>query len=171
MLESFANGIDKFSTKTGEITSLLVFPLLFVVIYEVFMRYALNAPTIWGFEMTAFLYGMHYMFGLAYTDVQKGHVRVDIFTSRLTPKSQAIVNIITLLVMFIPVFICLVIWTSTFAYSSAVEVERNSTSWAPVIFPYKIIMALTLFFTLLQGLSNLAREILTLIRVTKNEEV
>ncbi|MCG8339413.1 MAG: TRAP transporter small permease subunit [Proteobacteria bacterium] len=169
MFELIANGIDKFNTKMGETTSLLAIPLLLVVIYEVFMRYVFNTPTVWGFEMTAFLYGIHYMFGIAYTDVTKGHVRVDIFVSRLSPKNQAIVNFITTFFFFLPVFICLVIWTSSFAYTSFIEAERNSTSWAPLIWPYKIIMALTVVFALLQGLSNLIREIQVLRKELKSK--
>lgn len=169
MFNLIANGIDKFNTKMGELTSLLVLPLLLVVVYEVVMRYAFNAPTIWGFEMTTFLYGMHYMFGLAYTDVQKGHVKVDIFVTRLSKKAQAIINSITTVVLFMPVFICLTIWTSSFAYTSFVESERYSTSWAPIIWPFKIVMALTFFFVLLQGLSNLIREVQSLMKALKSE--
>ncbi|MFY9942009.1 MAG: TRAP transporter small permease subunit, partial [Desulfobacterales bacterium] len=67
MFSAISRAIDTFNKKEGEITSLLVLPLLAVVIYEVFMRYAFNAPTIWGFEVTTFLYGIHFMFGYAYT--------------------------------------------------------------------------------------------------------
>jgi TRAP-type mannitol/chloroaromatic compound transport system permease small subunit len=67
---------------------LLALPLLVVVVYEVVMRYAFNAPTTWGFEATTFLYGVHYMLGLAYCDVYGGHVRVDIFTSRMPQKAS-----------------------------------------------------------------------------------
>jgi TRAP-type mannitol/chloroaromatic compound transport system permease small subunit len=168
MFERIANGIDTFNTKMGETSSLLAIPLLLVVIYEVFMRYVFNAPTVWGFEMTAFLYGIHYMFGVAYTDVTKGHVKVDIFVSRLSKKNQAIINMFTTLVFFLPVFACLVIWTSSFAYTSLIEAERNSTSWAPLIWPYKIIMALTVVFALLQGVSNVIREIQALVKEMKS---
>ena len=52
------------------------------VLYEVIMRYVFDAPTIWGFKATTFLYRVHFMLGLAYTDVTDGHVEVDIFTAR-----------------------------------------------------------------------------------------
>lgn len=152
----------------GEWTSLLILPLLFVVIFEVIMRYVFNAPTIWAFEMTSFLYGMHFMFGIAYTDVTKGHVRVDIFLIRASKKRQALLNIITNLIMFLPVFVCLVIWTSGFAYTSVIGQEKNWTSWAPYIYPFKVIMALTIFFTLLQGVSNLIRDLKILVGESKS---
>ncbi len=158
MFSAIVNGIDKFNNKQGQITSMLIIPLLGVVIYEVFMRYGFNSPTVWGFEATAFLYGMHYMFGLAYTDVHKGHVQVDIFTSLAPKKTRAILGALTTVVLFLPVMVCMTIWSSKFAIYAVQGMERNSTSWAPPIWPYKIIMALCFFFLLLQGISNLIKD-------------
>ena len=159
MLETIQKAIESFSNKQGEWTSLLIIPLLIVVIYEVCMRYLFNAPTIWGFETTTFLYGMHYMFGLSYTDVTGGHVKVDIFTSRASSKVQTILSILTTLVMFLPVMLCMTIWSFKFALTSIEGLELNSTSWAPPIYPFKSIMALTFLFLLLQGIANLIRDI------------
>ena len=159
MLKKISNSIDIFNKKQGDISSMLIFPLLGVVIYEVFMRYVFNSPTVWGFEVTAFLYGLHYMFGMAYTDVHEGHVKVDIFTAKLPPKGQAIMGIITTSIFFLPVMTCMTIWSFKFAASSAAGLERNSTSWAPHIWPLKILMALTFLFLLLQGVSNLCKYI------------
>jgi len=151
--------IDTFNTRQGEVTSMLVIPLLGVVIYEVFMRYVFNAPTVWGFEVTAFLYGMHYMFGLSYTDVMDGHVKVDIFSSRMPPKAQAILGIVTTCIFFLPVIACMTIFSFQFAFTAIEGWERNSTSWAPLIWPYKTVMAFTFLFLLLQGISNLLKDI------------
>lgn len=159
MLESVSNTLDTISRKEGEITSFLIYPLLIIVIYEVFMRYVFNAPTTWGFEATTFLYGLHYMFGYAYTDVYDGHVKVDIFTSLMSEKKQAVIAIITNLLFFMPVIACMTIWSFKFAYTSTVQMEVNSTSWAPPIWPLKILMAICFLFLLLQGISNLIKSI------------
>jgi len=162
MFLKIAKGIDWFTNKQGEITSMLCIPLLAVVVFEVIMRYGFDSPTIWGFEATAFLYGMHYMFGLSYTDVHDGHVRVDIFTSLAPKKVQAAINALTNLVLFLPVMTCLTIYTGKFAYTSTILLEHNSTSWAPPIYPFKIVMAVCFLFLLLQGISNLIKDLHTL---------
>ncbi|HKJ65709.1 MAG TPA: TRAP transporter small permease subunit [Desulfopila sp.] len=159
MFSKLADGIDRLNLWQGKITSMLIIPLLLVVLYEVFMRYGFNSPTIWGFEATAFLYGMHYMFGLAYTDVKKGHVQVDIFTSLAPKKVQAAISALTTLVFFLPVMTCMTIWSTKFAIYSVQGLEKNSTSWAPPIYPFKLIMALCFFLLLLQGVSNLIRDL------------
>lgn len=161
MFTEISRGIDWFNRKQGDLTSMLIIPLLLVVLYEVVMRYGFNAPTTWGFEMTTFLYGMHYMFGYSYTDVLDGHVRVDIFTSRAGRKTQAAISALCTIVMFMPVMICMTIWSAKFAWYSVETLERNSTSWAPPIYPYKVIMAVCFAFLLLQGVSNLIRDVQT----------
>lgn len=159
MLSKISRGIDTFTTKQGDFTSMLIIPLLLVVLWEVLMRYGFNTPTSWGFEMTAFLYGMHYMFGISYTDVKNGHVRVDIFTSLTSKKVQAVFGALTTLILFLPVMICMTIWSSKFAMYSVQGLERNSTSWAPQIWPFKIIMAVCFGILLLQGISNLLKDL------------
>ncbi|MFO7751503.1 MAG: TRAP transporter small permease subunit [Desulfobacteraceae bacterium] len=159
MLESIADKIETFSRKEGEITSFIIYPLLFVVVYEVFMRYAFNSPTTWGFEATTFMYGLHYMFGLTYTDVTNGHVKVDIFTSLLPRKVQAVVSLATNLVLFMPVMICVSIWSVKYAVTSTMGLEVNSTSWGPHIWPLKILMSCCFVFLLMQGVANIIRDI------------
>lgn len=155
MLGQLSKGIDVFNTKQGEVSSLLALPLLGVVVYEVVMRYAFNAPTTWGFEATTFLYGVHYMLGLAYCDVQGGHVRVDIFTSRLPQRTQAVFGIVTNLLFFMPVIVYLTIASWKYAATSIAGRELNPTSWAPPIYPIKTLMAIAITFLLIQGVSNL----------------
>ena len=162
MLKPLIKGTDISINKQGEISSLLIYPLVGIVLYEVFMRYVFNSPTIWGFEATAFVYGLHYMLGLSYTENQAGNVKVDILASRLSAKAQAIVGILTYAVIFLPVFFFMTVGAVKFAYTSAVAGEVNSTSWAPPIYPFKMFMALSFLFLLLQGLSSLLKHIQTL---------
>lgn len=159
MLVKISSMIDTFSRKEGEWSALLILPLTVVVIYEVIMRYVFDAPTIWGFEATTFLYGVHFMLGLAYTDVTDGHVKVDIFTARAKPRTQAVIVILANLVIFLPVFSCMTIWAWKYAITSTVQQELNSTSWAPPVWPFKLIMAVALSFLLIQGISTVLKAI------------
>jgi TRAP-type mannitol/chloroaromatic compound transport system permease small subunit len=137
MLAKLSKAIDTFNIKQGDVSALLALPLLVVVVYEVVMRYAFNAPTTWGFEATTFLYGVHYMLGLAYCDVYGGHVRVDIFTSRMNKKPQGVIGVLTNLVFFMPVMILMTIASWKYALTSIAGRELNPTSWAPPIYPYQ----------------------------------
>jgi len=162
MLTSAIKGIDWLVEKQGELTSFLVYPLVLIVLYEVLMRYVFNAPTIWGFEATAFAYGLHYMFGLSYTENQAGHVRVDIITARLSDRAQAILGVLGYLFVFLPIYVLMTIGAAKYAYTSTIEGELNSTSWAPAIWPYKILMAYCFLVLVVQGFSTFLKHLRTL---------
>ena len=167
MLEKVSAMIDGFSRKEGEWSALLILPLTVVVIYEVIMRYVFDAPTVWGFEATTFIYGIHFMLGLAYCDVEDGHVKVDIFTSRMSHNSQAFLVILTNLVIFLPVFTGVTIWAWKYAITSTMQLELNSTSWAPPVWPIKLIMAVAFTFLLMQGVSTVIKAVNTITSARK----
>jgi TRAP-type mannitol/chloroaromatic compound transport system permease small subunit len=162
MLSAIIKVIDTLIEKQGQLTSFLIIPLAVIVLYEVVMRYIFNAPTTWGFEATTFAYGMHYMLGLSFMENAQGHVRVDIIVSRLPQKAQAVLMIITYLVIFMPVYVLMTVGAAKFAHTSTIARELNSTSWAPPIWPFKIVMAISFFFLVIQGLSTMLKYVRSL---------
>lgn len=147
--------INTLNEKTGVLASYLALPLIIVVVYEVFMRYAFNAPTTWGFEMTTFLYGVHFVLGFGFTHLHDGHVSIDVFEAKLPSRPRAILRILTSLVLFIPTVGMLSAWSVIYAIDSWQNWERASTSWAPPLYPFKTIMALGFVLLLLQGVAKL----------------
>ncbi|MCK5193925.1 MAG: TRAP transporter small permease subunit [Desulfobulbaceae bacterium] len=155
-------GINGLNEKIGIYTSLLTIPLILVVVYEVIMRYAFNAPTIWAFEATTFIYGVHFMLGLAFTHKHDGHVAIDVFESRLAKKPRTILRVTTNLVIFIPTVGMLAIWSVIYALTSWQNWEKASTSWAPPLYPFKTIMAIGFILLFLQGVAKLIGDLRSL---------
>ena len=161
-MQTISRAIDALIEKIGLYSSYLVLPLVAVVVYEVFMRYVFNSPTSWAFEMTVFIYGMHYMLSLSDTHRANGHVCIDIFESRLQPRNKTILRIITNLVLFIPTMGLMTIWASKYALTSWSMWERASSSWGPPIYPYKTVMAIGFALFFLAGVSKLLQDFSTL---------
>jgi len=151
--------IDTVNEKFGFYSSYIVLPLIIVVVWEVIMRYAFNAPTSWAFELTVFLYGLHYSFALAYAHKYDTHVSIDVFEARLAKKSRTILRIITNIVLFLPTIGLLAYYTSDLALNSWIEWEQASSSWAPALYPYKTLMALGFILFLLQGVAKLIQDV------------
>ena len=149
--------IDIFNEKFGFYASYLVLPLIVVVVWEVFMRYAFNAPTSWAFELTVFLYGVHYSFALAYA--HNTHVAIDVFEARLSEKPRTILRIFTNLVLFMPAISLLTFHTCVLALNSWQQWEHASSSWGPAVYPVKTLMAIGFILLLLQGLAKLIQDI------------
>ncbi len=151
--------IDTINGKIGRWNSYLVLPLVGVVFYEVILRYAFNAPTVWGFELTVFIYGIHYMLGLALTEKAGGHVKVEILTGHFSKRGQAIFTLLTYSLLFAPVFFLMAWCSIEYGWSSAKLLEKNSTSWAPPIWPLKCLMALGFVMLFFQGISTLLKSL------------
>jgi len=150
--------IDALNEKVGIYTSYLVLPLIGVVAYEVVMRYAFNAPTSWGFEMTTFIYGVHFILTLGFAHKHDGHVAIDIFEARLPKKPRTILRIISNLVLFVPTVGLLAVWSVLYAKTSWMDWERASSSWAPAVYPYKTLMAIGFILLFLQGVAKLIQD-------------
>jgi TRAP-type mannitol/chloroaromatic compound transport system permease small subunit len=158
-MQALIRGIGTFNEKVGFWTSLLILPMVAVVIYEVFMRYALNAPTSWAFEMTTFLYGLHFVLGFAFTHKVGGHVSVDIVEARLSAPGRTRLRIFANLVIFLPTVGLITIWSVLYAVTSWQQWELASSSWAPKVFPYKTLMALGFLLLWLQGVAKLLEDL------------
>ncbi len=152
------NGINSLNQWTGRLTAYLAIPLILVVGWEVLMRYAFDAPTIWGFEATTFIYGVHFVLGFGYTHQHDGHVAIDIFESKLPHKPRTLLRIIVNLLLFVPTVGMLAIWSVIYAATSWQNAELASTSWAPPIYPFKTIMAIGFVLIFLQGIAKLIHD-------------
>ena len=150
--------IDTINEKIGRTGALLILPMVGVVVYEVIMRYIFSAPTSWGFETTTFIYGIHYILGVSYTQLHDGHVCIDIFEARLKTKKRAVLGIITSLLIFFPTFGCMTIFSWRYALDSWQNWEHQSTSWGPPLYPFKTIMAIGFTLLLLQCFSKLLKD-------------
>lgn len=154
--------IDALNEKIGYYGSLLVLPLIGVVVWEVIMRYGFGAPTSWAFELTVFLYGVHYSIALAYAHKHNTHVAIDVFEARLPERPRLMLRIFTNLVLFLPTVGLLTYYSCALAATSWQQWEHASSSWAPAVYPYKTLMAIGFVFFLLQGIAKLIQDIRSL---------
>ncbi len=158
MLHNISDILDKIVVKQGKAAAMLM-PLLVVITgIEVFRRYILQAPSVWGLEFTTFLFGIHFILGFSYTEHFDGHVNVDLLTSRMLPRNRTLLWLAATLLLSLPAAILLLYGAIVYAYESVVIFERNSTAWSPAIWPVKLFMPLGFIFLLIQLISNIIKK-------------
>jgi TRAP-type mannitol/chloroaromatic compound transport system permease small subunit len=156
--------IDFLNEKTGYYSSFLILPLIGVVGFEVMMRYFFNKPTVWAFELTTYIYGIHFILAFGYAHKHNSHVAIDIFESRLPERPRTILRICANLVIFLPTIGMLALWSVFYAQTAWDIKELSWSSWAPPLYPFKAIMAVGLILFFLQGVSKLLHDIRSLRR-------
>jgi len=95
--------ITKIIDALGNFCSLLMLLMIANVFYDVIMRYFFNDVSIGMQELEWHLFAAMFMFGIAYTLKEDGHVRVDIFYDAMSAKKQAFINIFGSLVFALPI--------------------------------------------------------------------
>ena len=150
--------IDKISTVVGQAFSWLIVALTLLITWEVFSRYALDAPHSWAFDVMIILYGTLFMMAGAYTLAKAGHVRGDVLYGFFEPRTQATIDLILFVLFFMPGVFALTYAGYYFAAESwAVKEHSNVTADGPPIYPFKMILPLAGGFLLLQGIVEIIR--------------
>jgi len=153
---------DLISDCTGKIFSYLVLPLTLLIVFEVITRRFFNAPTIWTFELSNFLYGSHFMLVAAYGLLYKAHVSIDIISSRFSKKTQEKLHLLCYCTMFFPFVIIILYYGVGFAAESWSMWENSWSVWGPPLYPIKTVIPVTAGLLLMQGISDVLKKIIFL---------
>jgi TRAP-type mannitol/chloroaromatic compound transport system permease small subunit len=155
--------VDKVSTWVGQVFSWLIVGLTLLISWEVFSRYALDAPHAWAFDVMIMLYGTLFMMAGAYTLAKNGHVRGDVLYGFFRPRTQAAIDLTLYIVFFIPGVIALTYAGYFYAAESwAINEHSNITADGPPIYPFKTIIPLAGAILLAQGVVEIIRCVICL---------
>jgi TRAP-type mannitol/chloroaromatic compound transport system permease small subunit len=150
--------IDQLNKTIGHAFAWCIVILTFGTSYEVFVRYVLNDPTSWAFDMSYLMYGAVFFMAGAYTLSRGGHVRADMFYRLWRPRAQATVELILYVTFFFPGILALVYsgWSYGFESTRILEVSVNSPAGVP-IWPLKMMIPFGAALMVLQGLAEVLR--------------
>ncbi len=152
--------IERLSVNVGYTAALVVVPLTLATCYEVFARYFFGAPTIWAFELGYTLMGVHFLLGGALTLQRGAHVRIDLVYSRLSPRLQALADLVLYVSLLIPCLYLLSERLGEYAIEAFRSGERTGNSaWNPVIWPFRAIIAFSFILLLLQVIAECLKSI------------
>ena len=152
--------IDKISDRVGKSASWLIFPLIVVMVLSTIMRYGFNRSPIWAYDMTWMLFAALFLLGGAYCFLHEGHVRVDLFSERLAPRARSILEVVTYLIFFFPLFYVLSVYVTRYAYNSWISHEVSPcTSWAVPLGPIKTVMVIGFLLLTLEGISKFIKHL------------
>jgi TRAP-type mannitol/chloroaromatic compound transport system permease small subunit len=158
-----ALAIDRFNAALGKAFGWYILILTFGTSYEVFMRYVVDDPTIWAYDVSYNMYGALFIMAGAYTLGRNGHVRGDFVYRLLRPRWQAGIDLTLFIFFFFPGILALTFAGYQYASESWRYHEVSVYSPADIpIFPLKTLIPLAGATLLLQGLAELARCVLCL---------
>lgn len=150
--------IDSLSAWTGKAFAWCIVILTFSTCYEVFVRYVLNAPTVWAFDMSVQMYGALFMMCGAYALSQGAHVRGDVLYRLMSNRTQAKIDLVLYIIFLLPGAMALIFYGYGFAADSWFykEVSWSSPTRIQIYF-FKTLIPIAGTLVLLQGFAEAVR--------------
>ncbi|WP_299560985.1 TRAP transporter small permease subunit [Enterovirga sp.] len=162
VLLAFSRAVDRLNAGAAWIATWLVLFACVVSAGNAIVRYLFSYSSNAFLEIQWYSFGALVFLGAAYTLRMNEHVRVDLVYSSLSEEKQVWVDIVGLVLFFLPVTAYLT-WISiplfTVSFRSG---EVSSSAGGLTIWPAKLLIPLGFALLLLQGLSELIKRILTL---------
>jgi len=133
------------------------------LVAEAITRSIFNIAIVWVLDMSKFLFIAYFLLAVGYAFVTDAHVRMDVFFSRWSDKTKAIVDIATF--FFIPILCGVLIWQGFVAGVEALATGEHTASQARIpLAPVKFTFAAAFTILLLQTIAILINDLLVLFR-------
>ena len=157
-INGFIRTVDATNIVVGKFSQYLVFGMMGVLLYESISRTLFNQPHIWVVEVAQFTMAAYYLLGGGYSMILDGHVRMDLLYGRWSPRTRAVMDSITGVVLLFYLFILLYGAISSIEYALRYG-QVNYSSWGPPLAPIKIIMAIGILLMLLQSIAIFLKDL------------
>ena len=164
IIKRIVNAIDALNLWVGSAVSWVSGLVVVVVFSDVVMRYAFNISFVFTQELEWHLFAFIFLMGAGYTLLKDGHVRVDIFYQRGSPKTKAWINLVGVIFFLIP-GCYLIISTSLLWVHSSWSVMEGSPDPGGIPYRYVLKACVPVGFSLmlLQGISLGLKSLMTIL--------
>jgi TRAP-type mannitol/chloroaromatic compound transport system permease small subunit len=165
-ITGFIRCVDATNIVVGKFSQYLVFGMMGILLYESISRTIFNQPHIWVVEVAQFTMAAYYLLGGGYSMILDGHVRMDLLYGRWSPRTRAVMDSITGVVLLFYLVILLYGAISSVEYALRYN-QVNYSSWGPPLAPIKIIMAIGILLMLLQSIAIFLKDLTVAFRGVK----
>lgn len=132
------------------------------VVVDVVLRYRFNQPLRFGYDIGGMVMTVFLFLAASYVQVEKGHIEIDIITSRLSHRSRLLLSCAMYIICLIVTGV--IVWRSSVAAISYLQLGSKSKSGLP-LFPSASMIpigSLFLFIVYLRDVLSKIRECLEL---------
>lgn len=122
------NVVDRLNRLLGEWLCYLYLAAVAITAYEVVMRYVLNAPTSWAFELTILLCAICYLLSGGFVTVQRKHIAITSVYDLMPARVRWWLDLLAMLTGILSMG--LLVWAAWRPAVQAVTiVERTGSAW------------------------------------------
>lgn len=154
-----SRAIDALNGYVGRATYWLVLVAVVVSAANALMRYAFSMSSNAWLELQWYLFAAIFLLGAGYTLKANGHVRIDVVSSRLTPRARAWIDILGGLLFLLPMALLILYFSWPMFVDSYASGEMSSDAGGLVRWPAKALIPAGFTLLVLQALSEIVKRI------------
>jgi TRAP-type mannitol/chloroaromatic compound transport system permease small subunit len=151
--------IDALNEWVGKLVIWLILAAVLISAGNAIMRKAFNIGSNAYLEIQWYLFAAVFMLGVGYVFLRNAHVRIDFIASRLSKRTNAIIDAIGIVVFVIPLSVILINLSWPLFMNAYVSGEVSSNAGGLIRWPVMLLIPAGFSLLLIQSLSELIKRI------------
>jgi TRAP-type mannitol/chloroaromatic compound transport system permease small subunit len=158
-LLKFSSLVDMFNHNVGRLTRWLVLAAVLISAGNAISRKAFSISSNAYLEIQWYLFAGVFMLGAGYAFLRNVHVRIDFVSSKLSKRTNAIIDSIGIVVFVIPLCVILIYLSWPLFYMAYESGEVSQNAGGLIRWPVLLLIPVGFSILLLQSLSELIKRI------------
>lgn len=159
LLLQLSRAIDWLNERIGKGAFWLVLVMTLISAGNASYRFAFDNSSNGLLEIQWYLFSAIFLLAAAYTLQKNEHVRIDVLSGRLSPKGQAVIDIIGTLFFLLPIVLVILSLSIPLVTESWRINEYSANAGGLIRWPVKLLLPVGFSLLALQGVSELIKRI------------
>jgi len=151
--------IDAFTHRLGKLAGWLVLAAVLISAGNAIMRKAFSIGSNAYLEVQWYLFGAVFMLAAAYVFLHNAHVRIDFISSRLSKRTNAIIDTLGITLFLIPLCVILINLSWPYFMRTYLSGEMSENAGGLIRWPAVMLIPLGFSILLMQALSELIKRL------------
>ena len=158
-LLAISRAIDRLNELVGKTVFWLILAAVIVSAADAVLRYSLNMASNSWLELQWYFFGAIFLLCSGYTLLRNEHIRIDVVSSRLSPKTRNWIEIVGGLFFLLPMSIGIAVLSWPIFINAFESGEVSSNAGGLVRWPARLLIPVGFMLLSLQGISELIKRI------------
>lgn len=158
-LLSLAHAIDRLNERVGHIVQWLILAMVLISAGNALSRKLFSLSSNAFLEIQWTLFAAVFLLAAGYTLKRNEHVRVDVLSSRLGPRTRAWIDLLGGVFFLLPLTLVVSYYAWPFFMDSWTSQEHSDNPGGLILWPGKLLVPLGFGLLLLQGLAEIIKRI------------
>lgn len=156
-LLAISHQIDRFNNSIGKLIGWLVLAAVLISAGNAIVRKAFSIGSNSFLEIQWYLFAAVFMLGAGYAFLRNVHVRIDFISSKLSKRTNTIIDILGIVIFLIPLCLILINLSWPLFYGAWKSGETSSNAGGLIRWPVFLLVPLGFSLLLLQACSELIK--------------